>query len=426
MVELKRKWSRLCQSLHHSRNKQIHLYPPLFSSSNPWWLSNSVTYQTPDRSINSAKQWLSELSLSSLKKCANTDVRTTLALSNPLISDSATSKDSLIQGMDDDRKQELRRRLEENISCHSEIIPSIIDALLDCVSTTTKKGACLLIEGSDHIAKQRIERVLADWFGGFSDRIIVKMNMKVSAMSENEFIDGVIGALSKHPKCVFFLDGIDQTQANLTKSLSQIGRKVNLANAIFVLITASDGDSAMNVLKMKLCTKENNELKRKQELQFPNKSKRVKIGGESELKLDLNISAEDEQDVPSDLTQETDNDNDNGDIDMPRITLNSDPAKDQQLSEKLMSKLRRAFKEIQEATGEFSVDSNTVKCMVKACGTFTEQVFDEWVKQVFQTSLLTVKKGGNVWLCLDSNKEGDVIGVVGFQGSCLPKSIYVD
>lgn len=400
---------------------------------------------------DASKNWPSEVNLHFVKKPADQEVMTTLALGSPLFSDSATSKQQRRGEMAD--PQELSRLLEENIPWQSRTIPLIIEALHDCRSSENK-GTWLLIQGNDHIGKRRLARVVAEVFCGSTDRLI-HVNMSKLASRGSSCTDIFTEASKKDRKHVVLIEGIDRAHPNFVKLIAEglkngfsgdaFGREVGMASGFFILITSSStkfdnaDENPDGVLKMRLTveeTKTPHDLKRTPERELPNRSKKSRTEVSS---LDLNLCAqEDEMDrrddeedgIPSDLTHETDT----GDPSLPygllesittRFTMDASPDRFCQLSESLLLKLHRAFEEVVgggEGTGQLCVDQMAVEELIMASGSFLESLLDKWVRDVFQISLATVKKGGKVTLGAEG-REGNA-GQFGFQGSVLPKKIH--
>ncbi|KAG1364495.1 putative protein SMAX1-LIKE 4 [Cocos nucifera] len=493
LPELRRKWNRLCQSLHHDQQSQAPLYPPFFTqgfvgkscthaSSYPWWSTSLHHNQNkffvephstslPENAIKSnggsasfapqigswqerddSKNWPSEVSLHFVKKPASQEVRTTLALGSPPSSDLATSKNQRRGEMAD--PQELSRLLEENIAWQSGTMPSIIEALHACRSSE-KKGTWLLIEGNDHIGKRRLARVVAEIFCGSGDRLI-HINMKKLGRGSS-CTDIFREASNKDQKHAVLIEGIDRAHPNFIKSIAEglkngfsgdaFGREVGLANGFYILTTSSstkfdnaDGNPD-GVLKMRLSVEEAktpHDLKRRPERELPNQTKKSRT---EERSLDLNLCAQEEEvdqgdneedGVPSDLTHETDT----GDPNLPfellesittRFTMDASPDRFCRLSESLVLKLHQAFQEVVgsgEGTGQLCVDQMAVEELIMASGSFLESLLDKWMREVFQMSLTTVKKGGKVRLGVEGRKGS--VGEFGFQGSLLPNGIHVD
>ncbi|KAG1331953.1 Chaperone protein ClpB [Cocos nucifera] len=496
LTELRRKWNRLCQSLHHGKHSQTHLHPPLLTpgpagkscthaSSHPWWSSglphsqkllmepHSMSFPETAPKLNGGStsftsqikngtgqwqerdapmHWSSEVSLPFVQKPANQEVKTTLALGNPLFSDSATSKDQRRGAVVD--PQELSRQLEENIPWQAGAIPSIVEALHDC-RLSEKRGTWLLIRGTDHIAKRRLARVIAEIFCGSVDRLI-HINTSKLACGASSCTEILAEACKKDQRCVVLVEDIDRAHPNFINWIAEglknaffedaIGREVGVVHGVFILTTSFSTKFDNAIMKMKLWVEETesetlHDLKRRPVRELPHKSKKSRS---EENGLDLNLCAaeeaeeeeedrrDDEEDaVPSDLTHETDS----GDPNLPYellesstacFTMDASPDRSCRMSENLLSKLHRAFEEVMgggEGMGQLCVDQMAVEELMMASGSFLESSFDKWVREVFQTSLVTVKKGGKVRLGVEG-REGDV-REFGFQGSVLPNRIHV-
>ncbi|XP_058113622.1 protein SMAX1-LIKE 4-like [Magnolia sinica] len=534
LLELRRKWNRLCQSLHHHpRHNQIQPNPSLFNQNckshayappYPWWPaslqfmqtnsfadSNSISFaelvSKPGTNSNFMAQlknqpsWSvengiggggnhqelstpenhpSRLSLDSLKKTQNKDLRITLALGNPLFSDSATSPVWRRETID---PRDLRRDLLENIPWQSEIVPAIVDALLD-FRPGWKKGIWLLIQGNDWIGKRRFAQAVAESLYGSTDSL-VHMNLK--NIRENKISSSakiLIDALRNDTNRVVLLEEMDHADPEFVKFLADgykngkfkdpSGQEV-AACAVFIMTRGGstdfdgNGEKPNSVIQMKLHFEEkqpdsiaSNGYKRKGDQELQNESKHPRTGVKEEepliiveveiekkpfsrqssiTTLDLNICAEDDGDdgesnaIPSDLTQES-----VADLHIPhgffelienRFIFDRNPVRSSRISENFRSKLEESFQSALggKRRGIFCVDEGVLEELVVASASFVESLFEKWLKDVFQTSLATVdwKKGGKeVWV-VRMSVEGKIGNLeFGFEGSNLPKRISVD
>lgn len=486
MVELKRKWNKLCQSLHHS---QAHLYPPLFNqslissrnyskpSSNSWWSSGLVSNQNKNliephpvsfsatslklnagfssnavdkknetgnwQERTESNQWLSEASLNSLKMAANQQAMTALALYSPLYSDSATSKDQTRRSMAE--PLELGRQLQENIPWQSEAIPSIVEALHDC-RNGDKKVVQLLIQGNDHVAKRILARFMAESFFGSPSKLIQIKRRNSSRNGEDSCLETLIDALRKEPKCVVLIEDVNRMHCNFVNSFTDamkvgsfkdsFGGEVSLDDAIFVLTTSklTKFDVANNVVNMRFCVEDSSprDAKRRPETDLQNISKKGRTG-ESSFDLNMQPSEDSEEDaVPSDLTHETECIS----LHLPQelleatvqLTLDAGSHQFREMKLNLLSKLHRAFEEIpsddNDKKGHLFIDPVVGEELMEASGSFSESFFEHWVREVFQVSLQSIKKGRNVRLSLEGEERH--VQESGFMGSVLPHSIHVD
>ncbi|PIA43694.1 hypothetical protein AQUCO_01800030v1 [Aquilegia coerulea] len=253
LAELRRKWNRLCHSLHHSRSNQIHSssllgYQNLSNkrcnvpSSYSWWptgsqynqnttfpRSNSISFtestSRPDRgtvqfgSLQSHsidfgygnaihKDHLKGLSLDSLGNIESKDEKITLSLGTSLFPETKVGE------MD---PRVLSKQLQNNLPWQSESIPSITDALLNSKSTKTN-GIWLLIQGDDWIGKMRLAQVIAESLCGSTNRL-VHMNMigdnRASPCSET-----LVATLKKQESCVVLIEEIDYADSHFIELLS--------------------------------------------------------------------------------------------------------------------------------------------------------------------------------------------------------------
>ncbi|XP_043714342.1 protein SMAX1-LIKE 4-like isoform X2 [Telopea speciosissima] len=415
LVELKKRWNRLCHSLHHPRPNQIlhQKGSSLFNNQNssgksytysksyPWWPSSSQYNQTSifpestsisftesitetnhvtsiasqlrshqSRTIEfgftNEEAWehrQSELSSDFLKNMESQEVKTTLALGNPLFSDSMASKVQKREGKMDP-KRDLCKLLQENIPWQSAIIPSIAEALIGSSKLSEKNGNWFLIRGMDCIGKRRLALATAESICGSTDHL-VHLN-KRRENKDPQLSEILIEALKENPKCVVLLEDIDYADSNFIKFLADglktknfkdmEGGEVCFDQATFIATIGGSGSSGSSsfinskedevAIQMKLQFEEdtttnpafeifNSDHKRKAEWDLPfnknNKHPRKEEkehssssvedinGGDkgvisrqsSSNTFDLNIRAEEEEEddnsnpIPSDLTQET-------------------------------------------------------------------------------------------------------------------------
>ncbi|KAL9150310.1 hypothetical protein ABFS82_12G160400 [Erythranthe guttata] len=143
--------------------------------------------------------------------------------------------------------------------------------------------------------------------------------------------------------------------------------------------------------------------------------------------LDLNMKAEEEEDeggektgdvspVSSDLTRETMIEPDNMNSDAREMVL--------------LSKLRRSFEEAvggKNVISSFNVEEIVLEKIVQLGGGLyygDSLLFDEWVRDVFQRSILGLGVVSVIRLCLDGENEISC-AEDGFMGTCLPKRIHL-
>ncbi|PON79519.1 Butenolide signaling repressing protein-like [Parasponia andersonii] len=232
LVELRRKWSRLCQSLHQGKHSQSHVSSTMltnnpiiltgnkgttynscsYSSSYPWWPAQNTIFQDSNsfsfadsaskpashgsglapgqfsrqqsctiefsfggeetRKLQQQHDQEVEPSLDTLRRSSQEkEVKITLALGNSVFSDSGKWEDRKIERSGSSRRAEMCRVLKENVPWQSETIPSIVEAMI--VSKSAKRETCwLLIPGNDTIGKRRLARAIAESVLGSSDLLL--------------------------------------------------------------------------------------------------------------------------------------------------------------------------------------------------------------------------------------------------------------
>ncbi|OAY83346.1 Chaperone protein ClpB [Ananas comosus] len=473
LVELRRKWNRLCQRIHHGQNNRIHPLPSLFNqgltgksfaayaSSHPWRrLGDSQNKQNKPFTEPCLLSFdnTQEVGLSSLKKPENQEVKTALVLGTPLFSDSATSLEANKRGGIGDLR-ELERRLKENIFWQLGAVSSIVEALVDC-DAGERKGTWFLMRGNDRVAKRRAAMVIAESWCGSIDGLVC-VNVRESARRGSSCSEILSEALKKDEKCVILIEGIDRADTNFANSLvdglkigsfvDPLGRELALSNSIIILATSSGEEQESNVLAMRMWVEEQlpvGDLKRKAPTELPNKSKKPRIEKNG---FDLNVCFEEEDDdegngekanegvneeeedaVPSDLTHEG---GDTTNTNLPHgilesvaasFTFEAGPDSFRLISDHIVSKLNQAFDRTGDRANGLHVEETVVEGMVRASGYFLESLYERWVREVFQTGLATVKKGGEGGVRLGFEGKEVNSGELGFQGSVLPSRIHVD
>ncbi|XP_022730552.1 protein SMAX1-LIKE 4-like [Durio zibethinus] len=335
MFELRRKWNRLCHSLHQGRHNQIHLRStmnnnqslsgkgyPHYASSYPVWPcqisifpdSTSISFtdsgsklkHSPNsvakfRRQNSCtiefnlgngahKHQSGEPNLDSLKNSEDKEVKITLALGNSHFSNS---------GKPVKETSELCKQLQANVPWQSEIIPSITEALMD--SKSTKKETWLLIQGNDVIGKRRLARAVAESVLGSAD-LLLHMNMRNEEATS--CYGRLVRAFRKNERLVVLVENVDLADTQFLKLLGDefeteaFGEsretEGGISQAIFILtksISSSYEDGKKNqdsVIEMKLNVNEkissfgtqNFDNKRKVEWGVSNKIKTPRIDQE--------------------------------------------------------------------------------------------------------------------------------------------------
>lgn len=528
LVELRRKWNRLCHSLHQGRSNQNHLSSSMFSNQNllgksysytssyPWWPNqnsifpdlNSISFTNSALKPNHAsslvprfrrqqschiefsfgnvmhKQQSVEPSLDCLKKTEGKDVKITLALGTSVYSDSGKLPE--LKGEKTIRLRDICKLLEENVPWQSEAISPIAEALID--SKSSKKETWLLLQGNDSIGKRRLAHAIAESVFGSAD-LVFRMNMRKLDNGVTPCSEILTEALRAHQKLVVMVEDVDFAEPQFMKFLAdgcETGefrdsskREGSFGQAIFILTT---GDSSSyqerkgnksSVIHMKLQINltiptlgtPNMDHKRKAEWDLSNRTKSprtdeeegsclisVEPGNSKILEftrqlsfntLDLNIRADEDDEskdkprelspISSDLTRETATDiqNPHGFLESieNRFTFKRKADQDREMREAFLSKIKGSF-EVgydSENTVSFSVEQKLLEEVLAGCDSFLNSLFEKWLKEVFQTSVKTVKIGGKegmeVRLCLVGKGEKGLED--GFMGSSLPKKIQV-
>ncbi|KAK8991142.1 hypothetical protein V6N11_062166 [Hibiscus sabdariffa] len=283
MLELRRKWNRLCHSLHQIRHNQNHLsgkgYP--CASSYPSWLcpnnfdstsiyftdsGSKLSHSVPkfrrqnsctiefDFGNGTRENRSGEANLDYLKNGEDKEVKITLALGNSLFSSSQRPAKET---------SELCKMLQDNVPWQSRIIPSIAEALKH--SESFKKHIWLLIQGNDVIGKRRLAGAVAESVLGSAD-LLLHMNMRCNQVTS--CYDRLSRAFRNNERLVVLVENVDLADIQFLKLLAdefETGAdeewretEGGISRAIFILtesICSSHEDFEMNqdsVIEMKL------------------------------------------------------------------------------------------------------------------------------------------------------------------------------
>lgn len=419
---------------------------------------------------NSKENQSVEPNLDSLKISEGKEVKITLALGNSKLSNTGSTLG-----------EEMLKMLQENLPWQMENMHTILDVLMDF--STIKNW--LLIQGNDSIGKQRLARVIAKSVFGSAD-LILCINMR---KRENTHVELLNKTLRNNEKLVVLVEDVDFADSELLKFLVDAFENGSSSH-LFILARTSDNltdGNTESVIQMKLLVSENPgsvciDHKRKLaewELSLPNKTKsprndmmedvssitarngKMKKEFTRQLSsnaLDLNIKADevDEEDeneartddfspISSDLTRDTANDqhhnNDNNNPPLGfldhiknRLVLNRDSSQEKQMREMFMFKIRRSLEDVcgSKILDSFCLEEMVMEKVFEGCGSFLNSLFDEWLKDIFQTSLQMVdnmdklkeKENVIIKLCLVGGKDESGLKD-GFKGSGLPRGIQV-
>ncbi|KAJ0031583.1 hypothetical protein Pint_13980 [Pistacia integerrima] len=317
--ELRKKWNKLCQSLHQGSHfpgatfSRSHSFGKSYSyaSTYPWWSSqtaifpesNSISFAESAATLKANNTFHSvprfrrqqsctiefnfgndtheikggEPSLDSLKSSGDKEVKITLALGNSLFSEKDRTSTETKRG-------DLCKVLQEMVPWQSGI-PSIVEALVDYKSA--KNGTWLLIQGDDIIGKRRLARGIAESLFGSADLLL---NMSMRKRNDTAPASEILSrALKMHEKLVVFVEDADLVDTKFIKLLAEgsesgifgESRNANIGEIVFIL--SEDGDKMKNeecVINMTLEVRERSsscDQKRKAEWDFSNKTKSPRI-----------------------------------------------------------------------------------------------------------------------------------------------------
>ncbi|KAJ6372784.1 hypothetical protein OIU76_027166 [Salix suchowensis] len=421
-----------------------------------------------------------EPNLDSLKNTVGKEVKITLALGNSLISD--------IGKLEKGRSDHLCKLLKENVPWQSEIIPSIVDALVE--SKPIEKDTWLLIQGNDTLGKRRLALAIAESVLGSAD-LLLHLNMRKRDSEVTSYSEMLAQALRNQEKLVVFVEDVDLAGTRFLKFLadgfetgkfgeSSNRRRGNASQVIFIL---TRGDSIIyedrkmmddSVIQMTLKVNEIRaasfgtpgiDHKRKAEWEISGKSKSPRVNEKENAScfpdengnkkkdfsrqssfntLDLNLKADEDDEsegkpgefspMSSDLTRETSSDllSPKGLLDMikNRFVFDRNQAHDREMTEVLSSKFKRNVNEVFGGQNGvyFSIEERVLGEVLEGSGSFVNSQFEKWLKGIFQTSLKTAKLGGKeegIGVRLCFGFTSDRVFEDGFMGTCLPRKIQV-
>ncbi|KAK7265208.1 hypothetical protein RJT34_32824 [Clitoria ternatea] len=494
LIQLKIKWNRLCHCLHQSkqpqnqwnRNNNSYNSSSSISFANNASTSNLVPRFRRQQSCTiefnfSNKREATELVLDSLESMEGKEVKTTLALGNggsgETVGDHIT--DRTLQ------RAHICKLLQENMPWQSESVPSIAEALVDFKSAKQSNTTRLFVQGNDSIGKTRLALAVAESVFGSTHMLLHLDMLKKRGTLSTPFSKMLTGALKTFQKLVVLIENVAFGDAQFKKLLLEgfeTGKFGNLdsttegnsSQVIFIL--TSGGSTSIEEHNQELVMRllwqvseikpklEAHSLsyKRRAELDLFSNVKRPRIEEKEEellvssnigskkrefsrqssfnSTLDLNMKADEEDKagesspISSDLTRETLADplNSNGFLDSieNKFEFNTSPAKDKEMKEMFLSKIKGCFEEVygKKKLASLSVDERVLEEVSVGCGYFTNSLFEKWLKDIFHSSLETVNFGGKegILFRLCWGGKGDRKSDSGFMGSSLPKSIQVN
>ncbi|KAL1813906.1 hypothetical protein ACET3Z_023971 [Daucus carota] len=505
LAELRRKWSRLCHSLHQGRI-QNHIDSSLsnprligmnqsYTSTHPWWPNKNST--SPDtNSISFAESGLKhnrvsgstiprfrrqqschiefnydrynkqveEPNLNSLKDGEGKEEIITLALGNIRPLDSGNDERKI-------QEADLCKVLQENVPWQSEKIPSIVQVLIE---NTKKENTWMIIHGSDSIGKRRLALGISELVFGSADYYLC-MNMSDQRNKTTSCSKILERALRIHEKLVLLVEDVDLAEPQFLKFLREgfetgnFGDTTKKEDCVFILTKASHTthqseykESKTSVIQMKLELNETSprfDQKRKLDYEFSGRSKSARFNEKEIEGLIISENLKNKKDLSRESSSNTldlnlmadDNDDDGDD---KKDSLSSDletslkfleAIKNQfvfdqecrKMKDTFLHKIKRAFEAAKQAADhdELQVEEAVLDELVGGCDQFLENLFDQWLTDIFRSNLNSVKNGGKeagniIRLCLGDKKEsggiqeGGGIQEDGFKGSILPKKIH--
>lgn len=492
LVQLKRKWNRLCQCLHQSKQNQWS-WNNSYNSPSSISFANNATYSSTSKLVPrfrrqqscitefnfSNKREATESVLDSLESMEGKEVKTTLALGNGGSGETVGDiTDTTLQ------RAHICKLLQENVPWQSETVPSIAEALVGSksgIKQSNNNVTWLLVQGNDTIGKRRLALAIAESVFGSTD-VLLHFDMLKRETSIAPFSDMLVEALKTDQQLVVLMENVDFADAQFKKLLSdgfetgKFGNSTeNSSQVVFILtkggstsiIEEKNEDMVMRLLWQVSETKPNLESssvatrimtpepclgqKRRAELDLFSNLKSCQGSKKKEFSrqtsfntLDLNMKADEEGDgegkagenspISSDLTGETEGDPMNQywflDSIENRYEFNTSPIKDREMAEFFLCKIKESFEDVcgRQCLENLSVDERVIEDVRVGCGSFSNSLFEKWLKEVFQNRLETVSFGGKegILFRLSWGGKGDRKSDSGFMGSSLPKSIQVN
>ncbi|KAK1417093.1 hypothetical protein QVD17_26215 [Tagetes erecta] len=349
LVELKKKWNRLCQSLHqrrHNPNKNYINSSTLISNDNQGFVAKSYSYSSSSYPFWANNQIKSNSSISfgdtlkpqngggersypRFRRQQSCNIDLSFSNTNRHKTDQEPNLDCLKSREDDkevkitlglgnsvtnlSKQQDVYKCLQENVPWHSEKMQGIVEFLMSCSSLKgVKKDSWILIEGNDFVGKRRLAMAIENAMFGSKDSLL-RVNMR--DMVHN--LENLERVLKDQENVVVLVEDADFGDGNVLKSLSEGFEKGKFGDCGQVMFLLSKGcdhlddDKRRRIApaRMKLVVNEINftcetDQKRKPKWDFDELSKnKVPRIEEDEIKkdlsrqsssntLDLNIKAE--------------------------------------------------------------------------------------------------------------------------------------
>ena len=476
---LRKKWNRFCQALHHKKQSSSVLQDAFVdsrasSSVAKFRRQNSCTIEFSFGSNHQEglkKNLTDELSLDGFKISNDEGVETkiTLALGHsPFPSDVENSDEEEEETEREITIRQLLEKLHENIPWQSQVLPSVVEAIEESVK---RRDVWMLLSGNDVTAKRRLAlTVTTSLFGSVNN--MMKINLRTSKASEA--CEELEKALKDREKVVVLIERVDLADARFEKLLADRFEAGDLdvsqgkKRPMIFLLTREDDECVENehvVIPMMLkCKKTSSSLvshKRKAEsdatlTMIKTKSPRIQEEeedvacntsniknefsrqlslGSNAIDLNLRVDVEEEEEAKP-VTQISSGFQERL-LDLIKNPFDFTVLSNEDITKIFMEKFEESCEKILRKRDErfrFTVDAELIEKLYKGCGFCANSLFEEWVKEVFQTGLVTVKNGGKegisvINLCLggiDMIDQGEkVYEEEGFMGTCLPSRIHV-
>ncbi|KAK4783362.1 hypothetical protein SAY86_007736 [Trapa natans] len=482
LMGMRRKWSRLCQTLHqgnkhiadHNWNKLsfyntsnpcVSLFPDKSSISCTSQASNPANSIPPFRRPTSPQPFM-EPNLRSLRDTEDREVKITLALGNQ----SNSFKRAITRA-------DISRVIKDYVPWQSENVPGIVEALMD---STLSRETWLLIQGNDRVGKLRLASAIAESiFGSVSSVLHLNMRSRNNGKEADPSDQSLMRTIRSLQNSVVLVEGAEFANTQFMKFLLdrlEAGKSTESGNTegasgrlVFLL---ANGDPAAGYedggdprAAIQLILKVNYDNKRKAEVEFLNKFKvsRILDGKKGSLpdkklpskqQIDLNVRAdgeggEDISPVSSDLTRDN---TAGGEIQSrPReliesiehcFTFNRSPARDREMREHVASRIRGFFDEVVNGGGggggnkrvkkgiTLGIEDRVLEEVLGGGDSFIDNVFEKWLRDIFQACLEREKVNWGdgisvVRLCLveDDQEQQLVEGECGFMTTNLPTKV---
>lgn len=428
LAELRKKWNRLCQSLHihcSYASKNICNTP----CSYPWW-SNQKPIINPSVTFGAVKlnhgdgggkncNFVEEQVSSSdfLKNGGGKHEKINLTLGNHCVSG-------------------LRRVLQENVPWQSEEIAPVVEALMN--PRKSRRDTWLMIDGDDTIGKRRLVSATAESLS----QMIVYFNMKEERADAWNLLDETLKRESRDEKILVLVENVDLANTRFIERLAERfeteEKEDNGCKLVFVLTKGDSNcnEEANSVIHMLLKVNETDDhQKRKLDFGFPIKIKKPRIVNRKDhFFFDLNVEAEEYPDGSSlnssELTREEQMNSSFSFLESinHQFTFNRSLTREREMADFFSYKLKESFDLVfgdQSKNTEFSIDDALLHKISSVSGFVTNSLLGKWLEEIFQTSLNVVRisgksVGGRIRLCSGGESLDE-----DFLRSCLPKKIDI-